>query len=148
MAITANEKSTKCSLNIVKFRYNPVKQFAPEADSFVTTNLIATLMDYPITQPENNEDKDGYKVPGDGNVPNASAKPSNHSFDENPHAMIHKIESDIPGNEFNTGDKAFHDSSKKNFIETVSKMHHANPETRSNLNIQVDMSYKKPDGDR
>jgi hypothetical protein len=98
--------------------------------------------------PEHNANEQGYKVTGDGNVPNEAASPGNRSFEENPHAITPKSAQDIPGTEFNTGDKAFHDSSKDNFVKTVSNHHHAEPESNSNSGINVDMSYKKPDGDR
>jgi hypothetical protein len=104
-------------------------------------------MNYEGKTPENNENIEGYKVTGDGNVPNHLPQPGNKSFEGNPHAMTPKSEDDIPGSEFNTGDKAFHDSSKKDFVETVSKMHHAE-EDDNNEYIRIDMSYKKPDGDR
>lgn len=92
---------------------------------------------------DHNENVEGYKVTGDGNAPNHLPPPGNQSFEENPHAMTHKSEDDIPGKEFNTGDKAFHDSSKEDFIKTVSSLHHAVPDKKS-----LDLSYKKPDGDR
>ncbi len=95
--------------------------------------------------PEHNKNVEGYKVPGDGNVPNSSPEPRNQSFEDNPHKVVHKSPQDIPGKEFNTGDKAFFESSKKDFIKTVSSHHHANE--RDDL-LHVDMNYKKPDGDR
>lgn len=90
-----------------------------------------------------NENVEGYKVTGDGNVPNDLPQPGNRSFEENPHAMTHKSEADIPGQEFNIGDKAYHDSSNEDFVKTVSSLHHANTD-RSH----IDLSYKTPDGDR
>ena len=94
---------------------------------------------------EHNKNTEGYKVPGDGNAPNLSPPPGNRSFEENPDKVTHKSESDIPGKEFNIGDKAYFDSSKKDFVKTVSNHHHANE--GEDLH-RVDMHYKKPDGDR
>lgn len=99
-------------------------------------------------KPEHNANEQGYKVTGDGNIPNEAATPGNRSFDENPHTITPKSAQDIPGTEFNTGDKAFHDSSKHDFVKTVSNHHHAEPENNAALDINVDMSYKTPDGDR
>lgn len=94
--------------------------------------------------PENNDHVEGYKVPGDGNVPNEMPEGRNQTFEDNPDKPVHKSEDDIPGKEFNTGDKAFFDSSKKDFVKTVSNHKHASLEIDTN----VDLSYKKPDGDR
>jgi hypothetical protein len=91
-----------------------------------------------------NKNKEGYKVPGDGNAPNHLPEPGNQSFEENPNAMTHKSPDDIPGKEFNTGDKAFFDSSKEDFVKTVSSLHHATKEDIQN----IDLHYKTPDGDR
>jgi len=96
--------------------------------------------------PQNNAKAQGYKVAGDGNVPNTAATPGNRSFNGNPHAVTSKSAQDMPGTEFNTGDKAFHDSSKLDFVKTVSNHHHTEPEPDSGIN--VDMRYKTPDGDR
>ena len=95
--------------------------------------------------PHNNENVEGYKVPGDGNVPNTSPPAGNQSFEENPHAVVHKNPDDIPGKEFNIGDKAYFDSSKKDFVKTVSNHHSIHSE--KNLR-NIDMHYKTPDGDR
>jgi hypothetical protein len=84
-------------------------------------------------------------VPGDGNVPNEMPQGENRTFEENPHKPVHKDEDDVPGKEFNTGDKAYFDSSKKDFIKTVSNHKHASP---PEIDTNVDLSYKKPDGDR
>ena len=94
--------------------------------------------------PENNKNVEGYKVPGDGNAPNRMPEPGNKSFEENPHHVTHLSEDDIPGKEFNIGDKAYSQSSKSDFIETVSKHNHASPDD----GIHVDLHYKTPDGDR
>jgi len=93
---------------------------------------------------ERNKDIRGYKVEGDGNAPNPLPAPGNHSFEENPHAVVHKDLNDIPGKEFNIGDKAFFDSSKEDFVRTVSAMHHAAPDVDPNITLDE----KKPDGDR
>lgn len=98
--------------------------------------------------PEHNANEQGYKVTGDGNVPNEAATPGNRSFDENPHAITPKSAQDIPGTEFNTGDKAFHDSSKDDFVKTISSLHHGEPEIEPGDDLRVDMRYKTPDGDR
>ena len=95
--------------------------------------------------PKNNENVEGYKVPGDGNVPNSTPPAGNQSFEENPHAVTHKSADDIPGKEFNIGDKAFFDSSKSDYVKTVSNHHQIHPEDDLR---QVDMRYKTPDGDR
>ena len=106
-------------------------------------------MDNTQKDQQHNQNVEGYKVPGDGNAPNKLPEPGNQSFDENPHAMTHKTEAEIPGKEFNIGDKAYHDSSKHDFIKTVSNHHHANEIDVEQLNVDaIDMSYKKPDGDR
>jgi hypothetical protein len=98
--------------------------------------------------PEHNANEQGYKVTGDGNVPNDISAAGNRSFQENPHAVHAKSSEDIPGTEFNTGDKAFHDSSKEDFVKTVSSVHHAESESESESGLHVDLSYKTPDGDR
>lgn len=95
-------------------------------------------------QPDRNQDVAGYKIPGDGNAPNAIPPPGNRSFEENPHAVIHKNPNDIPGAEFNIGDKAYFDSTKTDFIKTVSSHHHAEPEIDQNAYLKE----HKPDGDR
>lgn len=94
--------------------------------------------------PENNWETEGYKVPGDGNVPNELPEGGNQTFEENPAKPVHKDENDITGKEYNIGDKAFFDSSKEDFVKTVSNFKHA----ISEVNPNVDLSYKKPDGDR
>lgn len=94
--------------------------------------------------PKNNREVEGYKVPGDGNLPNESPEPGNQTFEENPAHPVQKDAADIPGQEFNLNDKAYFDSSKEDFVKTVSQLHHAHPD----LNTEVDLSYKKPDGDR
>lgn len=91
-----------------------------------------------------NENVEGYKVTGDGNASNHLPEPGNQSFEENPHSMTHKSAEDIPGKEFNIGDKAFFDSSKEDFVKTVSSLHHATTADISN----IDLNYKTPDGDR
>lgn len=98
--------------------------------------------------PEHNAHEQGYKVTGDGNVPNDISAAGNRSFQENPHAVRDKSTQDIPGTEFNTGDKAFHDSSKQDFVKTVSSLHHGEPEIDPGADFRVDMHYKTPDGDR
>ena len=118
------------------------KEIQPFSNSFVNQPTIS-IMDTTNNTPENNENVDGYKVPGDGNVPNSLAAPGNESFEENPNSVIHKKEEDIPGKEFNTGDKAFADSSKENFVKTASALHYGN-----DAEVHVDLHYKKPDGDR
>ena len=85
---------------------------------------ITTIMENHIENPEKDPNKDGYKVPGDGNPPNDPPKPGNQSFEPNPHSLDEKTPKDIPGKEFNVNDKAYADSSKKDFVETVSKMNH------------------------
>lgn len=100
-------------------------------------------MDYPNYEGKHNKDKDGYKVPGDGNAPNVGGKPGNESFEENPKSPTHKSPDDIPGKEFNTGDKAFHDSSKEDFTRTTSNFLHAD-----DSHVEIDMNGKTPDGDR
>ena len=75
--------------------------------------------------PDGNENVEGYKVEGDGNAPNNPPQPRNESFGQNPHSESQKSENDIPGKEFNINDKAHNDSSKEDFVKTVSKMHHA-----------------------
>ena len=74
-----------------------------------------------------NKNIDGYKVEGDGNAPNVTNPPvpENRSFEQNPHAVVKKDENDVPGKEFNINDKAYFDSSKEDFVKTVSSMHHA-----------------------
>ena len=74
----------------------------------------------------NNPEIDGYKVQGDGNAPNLTNPPKaeNRTFEKNPNAAP-KPKSDIPGKEFNLNDKAYHDSSKEDFVKTVSAVHHA-----------------------
>ena len=94
--------------------------------------------------PSHNKNVEGYKVPGDGNVPNAPAFPGNKSFDENSHKTTHKSPEDIPGKEFNIGDKAYADSSKEDFVKTVSNYKHADKPVSPN----GDLRFKKPDGDR
>lgn len=103
-------------------------------------------MDYPNYQGKHNKNVEGYKVPGDGNAPNGLPEPGNGSFVENPHAVQHKSPDDIPGKEFNTGDKAFFDSSSKDFVKTVSSLHHAGEDDDSET--RIDMQFKTPDGDR
>jgi hypothetical protein len=76
--------------------------------------------------PEHDPKKDGYKIPGDGNPPNDPPLPGNESFEPNPNAETQKDPSDIPGKEFNINDKAYFDSSKEDFVETVSKLRHIN----------------------
>ena len=102
-------------------------------------------MEYPNYEGKHNKKVDGYKVPGDGNAPNSQPKPGNESFEENPNAMTHKSPDDIPGKAFNTGDKAFHDSSTADFTPTVSNFLHAN---NDDSDLDIDMDFKKPDGDR
>lgn len=82
-------------------------------------------MEKHIGNPEKDPNKDGYKVPGDGNPPNDLPQPGNHSFEPNPNAADIKSKKDIPGKEFNINDKAYSDSSKKDYVKTVSKMNHA-----------------------
>ncbi len=94
--------------------------------------------------PENNKEVEGYKVPGDGNIPNELPQGENKTFEENSAKPVHKDENDIPGKEFNSNDKAYFDSSKEDFVKTVSNFKHASREIDPN----VDLSYKKPDGDR
>ena len=76
-----------------------------------------------------NSNVDGYKVEGDGNAPNRPPAPGNASFDPNPAAAEPHISTDIPGQEFNINDKAYADSSKKDFVKTVSAMQHADEDT-------------------
>ncbi|GEP50610.1 hypothetical protein FNO01nite_12820 [Flavobacterium noncentrifugens] len=83
-------------------------------------------MEEHIYNPKKDPNKDGYKVPGDGLPPNDPPKPGNHSFETNPNSLDDKKPGDIPGKEFNINDKAYSDSTKKDFVETVSKMNHAN----------------------
>lgn len=104
-------------------------------------------MDYPNYEGKHNKNTDGYKVPGDGNAPNRPAKPGNESFEENPYGMTHKSPDDIPGKEFNIGDKAFHDSSEEDFVPTISKFLHADEED-TDSDFRIDMQFKRPDGDR
>jgi hypothetical protein len=107
-------------------------------------------MDYPNYEGKHNKNKDGYKVPGDGNAPNhMDAQPGNESFEENPNAMTRKSPDDIPGQEFNTDAKAFHDSSKADFTPTVSNFLHAeSQDDQSDSDLRIDMQFKTPDGDR
>lgn len=119
--------------------YNEICHFS---NSFVNQPTITT-MNTTNNTPENNENVDGYKVPGDGNVPNSPGASGNESFEENPNAIMHKKEEDIPGKEFNIGDKAYSDSSKENFVKTVSALNYGN-----DAEVHVDLHYKKPDGDR
>lgn len=107
-------------------------------------------MDYPNYEGKHNKDTDGYKVPGDGNAPNKiDAHPRNASFEENPHAMTHKRADDIPGQQFNTGDKAFHDSSRADYTPTVSNFLHAESQPDDDdSDYRIDMQFKSPDGDR
>lgn len=72
-----------------------------------------------------NRQVDGYKIPGDGNAPNTPPQPGNESFEPNPDAVKDKDSSDIPGKQFNINDKAYFDSSQKDYVKTVSAMHHA-----------------------
>ncbi|MDI1256647.1 MAG: hypothetical protein PSV16_11160 [Flavobacterium sp.] len=76
---------------------------------------------------ERNKNIDGYKVEGDGNAENVTNPqiPENRSFEQRPDAIVKKSESDVPGKEFNINDKAYFDSSKADFVKTVSSMHHA-----------------------
>ncbi|MFT3795699.1 hypothetical protein [Flavobacterium sp.] len=105
-------------------------------------------MDYPNYKGKHNKNTDGYKVPGDGNAPNhMEVQPGNGSFEPNPNAMEHKSPGDIPGQQFNTGDKAFFDSSSADFVRTVSALHHAD-ETDADSELRIDMQFKTPDGDR
>ena len=98
---------------------------------------------------ENNKNKEGYKVIGDGNAPNCPAQPGNESFNDNPHAVIHTKDADIPGKEFNINDKAYHDSSKEDFTPTISNFLHANQTPEDDASdIRIDMQFKTPDGDR
>jgi hypothetical protein len=46
--------------------------------------------------PQNNAKAQGYKVTGDGNVPNTAATPGNRSFNGNPHAVTSKSAQDMP----------------------------------------------------
>ncbi|SCX80190.1 hypothetical protein [Flavobacterium caeni] len=104
-------------------------------------------MDYPNYKGQRNKNTDGYKVPGDGNQPNKiDMVPGNESFAENPHAMTHKTAEDIPGQQYDTGDKAFHDSSKADFSLTVSNFVHAG--SQANTESTSDGQAKAPDGDR
>ena len=112
-------------------------------DNFVKTKNY--IMENLQGTPERNENVEGYKIPGDGNAPNSLPQPGNKSFEENPHAAEHKNKDDIPGKEFNIGDKAFFDSSKEDFVKTVSMYHHASPEQERR---SADPLNKKPDGDR
>lgn len=106
-------------------------------------------MDYPNYEGKHNKDVDGYKVPGDGNAPNHSAQPGNGSFERNPNAVEHKDPSDIPGQQFNTGDKAFFDSSEADYTPTVSKFLHAEAQPdETDSDYRIDMQFKSPDGDR
>lgn len=93
-----------------------------------------------------NKNIDGYKVTNDGNAPNIPPRPGNGSFEDNPNAMTSKSRDDVPGREFNTGDKAFHDSSKADFTLTLSNFLHAGDAGESDL--RIDMQFKTPDGDR
>ncbi|WP_309642542.1 hypothetical protein [Flavobacterium sp.] len=95
--------------------------------------------------PENNSNVEGYKVPGDGNAPNVMPAGGNQTFEENAEKRLRKDNADVPGMEFNIGDKANFDSSKEDFIKTVSNHNHASP---LGIDTNVDLSYKKPDGDR
>lgn len=104
-------------------------------------------MDYPNYEGKHNKNTEGYKVPGDGNAPNHMGQPGNDSFEENPHAMVRKSPDDIPGQEFNTGDKAFHDSSREDFVPTISKFLHAEDD-HTDSDMCIDMQFKTPDGDR
>ena len=74
-----------------------------------------------------NKNIDGYKVEGDGNAENATNRPvpENRTFEQNADAAVKKSENDVPGKEFNINDKAYFDSSKSDFVKTVSGMHHA-----------------------
>jgi len=74
-----------------------------------------------------NKDIDGYKVEGDGNAPNITNPPvpENRTFEQNPDQVVRKSEEDIPGKEFNINDKAYFESSKEDFVKTVSSVHHA-----------------------
>lgn len=106
-------------------------------------------MEYPHYDAENNKNKDGYKVTGDGNAPNSGAKPGNESFSENPHSLLHDKENDIPEQLYNINDKAYHDSSKEDFTFTVSNFLHAHQTEEDDASdLRVDMQFKTPDGDR
>ncbi len=94
-------------------------------------------------KPENNKDKQGYKVPGDGNVPNIPDAPGNKTFEENSFLAEHRTEEDIPGKKFNIGDKAHFESSKEDFVKTVSNSHSGDSEI-----LESKINKKKPDGDR
>ena len=85
---------------------------------------------------DGNENVEGYKVEGDGNTPNSTPKPRNESFERNPALETFKSAHDIPGKEFNINDKAYNDSSKADYVKTVSKMHHADEKaTKSDEDI-------------
>ena len=132
----------------INFGQNSVSKNASDAPKFEKTKN-AEIMDYPNYEGKHNKNVDGYKVPGDGNAPNNQPQPGNDSFEENPHTMTHKSPDDIPGKEFNTGDKAFHDSSKADFTPTVSNFLHAeSANDDSETEYRIDMQFKTPDGDR
>ncbi len=107
-------------------------------------------MDYPNYEGKHNANRDGYKVPGDGNAPNhPDLRAGNESFQDNPNAVAHKSPDDIPGQEFNIGDKAFHDSSKADFTPTISNFLHAESQPdEGDSEYRIDMQFKSPDGDR
>lgn len=129
--------------NIVKFMNNSIIKTAFKPNSFVSQpNHI--IMENTNKMPENNSNTEGYKVPGDGNVPNELPEGENRTFEENHRRPLHTDEKDIPGQQFNINDKAYFDSSKEDFIKTVSNHKHASPK----INTNVDLSYKTPDGDR
>jgi hypothetical protein len=115
-------------MDIVKFKSNSVIGIYNLSDSFGRQPLKRYAMTDFDKNPGRNENIDGYKVEGDGNAPNTSnpPKPGNKSFEKNPDAVTEKSEKNIPGKEFNINDKAYFDSSKEDFVQTVSKMHHAN----------------------
>ncbi len=94
-------------------------------------------------KPENNKDKQGYKVPGDGNVPNIPDGPGNKTFEEHSFLPEHQTEDDIPGKEFNIGDKAHFDSSKEDFVKTVSNFKSSKTDETA-----FKTNPRKPDGDR
>lgn len=132
-----------CSFEYCKISNELCNKFGTQYDSFVK-HQNQNIMETPRDTSHHNKNIEGYKVPGDGNERNDLPQPGNKSFEENPNAMTHKSQDDIPGKEFNTGDKAFFDSSKEDFVKTVSSLHHATPTNLKN----IDLAHKTPDGDR
>lgn len=106
---------------------------------------METKKDHPQNH---NKNIDGYKVPDDGNAPNTPPQSGNGSFENNPHSMTPKSPDAIPGKQFNTGDKAFHDSSEADFTPTVSNFLHADDSDDEASDLRIDMQFKTPDGDR